>query len=300
MKIVSLSVRFRRKSRSVASETATRVTVRFRTCDRDLQLTLTFTVFRRINVRSIDRSAESQNGLSEPILENQLIQAIAGPYRKRFVRDLQRVDLKVDDLVSAAGKNLAGVYFPVGAVISAVCTSEDAQMDVHGVGCEGMLGSDVLLGVERSRFELVCQISGTLLYMPTASFQLHMQRHAGLQRLVARYAFDVLALMAQSVACTGLHSIAQRCARWLLITGDRVAGAEFDLTQGLLARMLGVRRAGVSVAVSQLQAGGLIQYRLGRIRIVDREKLKEKSCTCYGIVMRERADSRGSSKLSKL
>jgi hypothetical protein len=227
--------------------------------------------------------------LRNPGSGNRLIEAIAAPERKLFVRDLQQIAIKSQARLSAAGEDLPEVYFPTGAVISALCISGDAVMDVHGVGREGMLGSGVLLGIEQARFDLVCQIGGTMLHMPGNRFRQHLQREIGLQRVVSRYAFDVLTLMGQSVACIASHDIPQRCARWLLITSDRVGSSDFALTHALLSRMLGVRRSGVSVALSRLQGAGLIQYRLGRVRILDKQKLEEKSCECYRSVVRETA-----------
>jgi CRP-like cAMP-binding protein len=207
--------------------------------------------------------------------------------RALFVRDLQQVAIKSQARLLDAGDGLPGVYFPTGAVISALCISGGAVMDVHGVGREGMLGSDVLLGIEQARFDLVCQIGGTMLHMPRARFREHLLKEAGLQQAVTRYAFDALTLMGQSVACIASHNIPERCARWLLITSDRVGSLHFDMTHALLSRMLGVRRSGVSVALSRLQNAGLIQYRLGRVRIEDKRKLEEKSCECYRAVVRE-------------
>lgn len=98
----------------------------------------------------------------------------------------------------------------------------------------------------------------------------------------------VLSFMTQSVACNGLHSVAQRCARWLLVTRDRVGAIEFSLTHELLARMLGVQRSGVSIAVKRLARLGLIDYRFGRVRIVEARGLERESCDCYRIIVRER------------
>lgn len=239
--------------------------------------------------RRPDGPVESGNALGIPASGNRLIEAMPAPQRALFVRDLQQVSIETDAQLSVAGEPLSCVYFPTGAVISALCVSDGAVMDVHGVGREGMLGSDGLLGVEQARFELVCQIAGEMLHMPTARFRQHLQKQVGLRSVVSRYAFGVLTLMAQSVACNGSHGIPERCARWLLITGDRVGSNDFELTHALLARMLGVRRSGVSVALAHLQDAGLILYRLGRVRIVDRRKLEEKSCECYRAVVRETA-----------
>ena len=95
--------------------------------------------------------------------------------------------------------------------------------------------------------------------------------------------------VSQSSACNRAHSIEERCARWLLMTHDRVGADEFPLTHEFLSYMLGVRRAGVTVAAGMLQKAGLIEYRHGYIKVIDREGLEEASCACYGII-RETCD----------
>ncbi len=171
--------------------------------------------------------------------------------------------------------------------MSTTYASKTAAIEVRGVGCEGMLGSGILATTENSRFNVTCQISGSMLFMTTSMFASHADRSASLKGVVSRYVVGVLAFMAQSVACNGLHNIAQRCARWLLITADRVGALEFLLTHELLAQTLGVRRSSVSVTVNRLQRLGIIRYRLGRISIIDKRRLELQSCECYRSVARK-------------
>jgi len=221
--------------------------------------------------------------------QNRLIRAIPASYRKAFVADLTPTEIAAHSVLAAAGRPMPEVHFPVGAVISALYQSGGMAIEIHGVGREGMLGSDVLFAPEHIRFDLVCQIPGSLLSMPYTTFKAHIQQSDALARTLSLYSLSVLAFLTQSAACNGLHTIAQRCARWLLTTCDRVGALEFPLTHDLLARLLGVRRPGVSIAVSRLQHLALIQYHFGRIRILDKENLEAESCECYGIVVRETA-----------
>jgi hypothetical protein len=89
---------------------------------------------------------------------------------------------------------------------------------------------------------------------------------------------------AQSSACNRMHSVMQRCARWLLATHDRVSGDEFFLTHLFLSQMVGVRRSSVTLAAESLRDAGAITYARGRIRVLDRARLRERSCDCYDIV----------------
>jgi CRP-like cAMP-binding protein len=102
--------------------------------------------------------------------------------------------------------------------------------------------------------------------------------------MILRYTQAFLTQVAQTAACNGAHLVDQRCARWLLMTHDRVDGDEFPLTHEFLAFMLGVRRAGVTVAMRSLQDAKLIRYTRGRIGIVDRTGLEAASCECYAVV----------------
>lgn len=217
--------------------------------------------------------------------KNALLQSLQSSCRKLLLADLERVEIKAHSRLCAAGHSLTNTCFPTSAVISARCDLNGKTMDVHGVGREGIVGPSVLFIAEQSRFEWVCQIGGSMLLMPSSIFEQHVRKNAGLQRAVALYSMGVIGLLTQSIACNGLHSIAQRCARWLLITGDRVDASEFSLTHEQLARMLGVRRSGVSVAVQRLQRLGIIRYRLGRIYVVDRDRLELESCECYRLVV---------------
>lgn len=197
------------------------------------------------------------------------------------------MQIRAHGQISANGTRLSNACFPTGAVISILCSSKRKIIEVHGVGREGMLGPRILFSAKRTRFDLVCQIGGSMLCMPSSTFEQHMRTNTGLQRAVALYSMSAMSSLTQSVACNGLHSIAQRCARGLLTTGDRVNALEFSLTHELLARMLGVRRSGVSVAVHRLQGLGIIRYRFGRINVLDRERLELESCECYHLVRRE-------------
>jgi CRP-like cAMP-binding protein len=218
---------------------------------------------------------------------NLLIRAL--PHRERisFTADLLQTHLRTLDVLAGADNRSARVHFSTGAVVSLICISNGSAVDVRGIGIEGMLGAEALRATENGRYKLVCQIGGSILSMPMATFARHYEQHVGLRRIIAQYSTSVVANVTQSVACNGLHSIAQRCARWLLTTGDRVGSNEFDLTHELLARMLGVRRAGVSVAVHRLQRIGIIQYRLGKVQLISRARLEIESCECYRFTANE-------------
>jgi len=120
--------------------------------------------------------------------------------------------------------------------------------------------------------------------MGAEAFTAELARGAGLANVVRRYTQAFVSQLSQQVACNGLHSIEERCARWLLLTHDRVGADEFPLTQEFLAQMLGVRRASVTVVAGTLQQAGFIRYGRGRVKVTDRSGLEQASCDCYRVL----------------
>jgi CRP-like cAMP-binding protein len=120
-----------------------------------------------------------------------------------------------------------------------------------------------------------------------ADFEAEVGRSGALREAVRRYTGSLLRLVGQSVACNCLHTVGERCAKWLLMTRDRVGADEFPLTHEFLAMMLGVRRASVTVTAGTLQKAGLIAYRHGRVRVLDPAGLEEASCECYRVARDE-------------
>jgi CRP-like cAMP-binding protein len=180
---------------------------------------------------------------------------------------------------------IRSVYFPRSCVLSHLVplASED-PVEAATVGREGFAGVPVLLGADSTSTETLVQVAGGLVRLPVAALR-EVQAHDGaLTALLLRYAQALYEQTAQSVACNRRHSLEERCARWLLMTRDRVGSDSFALTQEFLAAMLGVRRASVTVVAGMLQQAGLITYHRGRITIVDPERLEQASCECYGVV----------------
>jgi CRP-like cAMP-binding protein len=180
------------------------------------------------------------------------------------------------------------VYFPNSGIISLVNLTEDGgTVEAATVGNEGMVGLPLLLGTDRMIGQAITQIVGDALRMKADVFKQEVTPASPLYSLLLRYTQALMNLISQSVACNCLHSVEDRCCRWLLLCQDRVESDEFPLTQEFLAQMLGVRRASVSVVAATLQKAGLIRYRRGKITILDRLGLEAASCECYQIVKQE-------------
>jgi CRP-like cAMP-binding protein len=201
---------------------------------------------------------------------------------------LERVSLAHGDVLAAAGEPLAHVYFPETAVISVISRMADGHaVEVGTVGNEGMVGVEVYLEAGAGVNEVVAQIPGNARRADGAGFLEGVHERRAIRRLLDRYTHAYLTQVAQTAACNRLHGLEVRCARWLLMTHDRVERApRFPLTHEYLAIMLGVRRAGVTEAAGVLQASGLIRYTRGGIQVLDREGLEAAACECYGVVRR--------------
>jgi len=183
---------------------------------------------------------------------------------------------------------LEHVYFPEDGVASLLTQLDDGiETEVATVGREGMVGLPAFFGVESVPGRAIWQVSGKALMLPTKVLRRETQQGGALNDVLRLYAQGLFTQISQSASCNRRHEIGQRCSRWLLMTHDRANGDEFELTHQFLSKMLGVRRAGVSVAAGILQKADLIKYSRGRITILDREGLEAISCECYRIVREE-------------
>lgn len=198
---------------------------------------------------------------------------------------LERVRLEQRDIVHEPGQSISHVYFPETAVLSLVSTMQNgATVEVGTAGCEGMVGLSVLLAEDVSTVRTLAQIPGAVERMTAEEFTHLASVPGAFHRTLLRYTQAFLTQVAQTAACNGAHLVEERCARWLLMTHDRVDGDDFPLTHEFLAFMLGVRRAGVTVAMRSLQEAGLVRYTRGRVSISDRVGLEAASCECYRVV----------------
>jgi CRP-like cAMP-binding protein len=223
---------------------------------------------------------------------NRILAALPSDEFAQIAPRLDRLYLAPRDVLFDVNKPIEHVYFPESCVASIIgLTADGSAVETATIGDEGVVGLPVFHGTDRTTLQAFCQVPGEAVRMPVDVFRAEIARSEKLTRLLHLYSQALLTLIAQSSACNRLHSMQQRCARWLLHTHDRVGYArgvhEFSLTQQFLSQMLGVRRATVSQAMSALQETGGIAYEMGRIRVLDRARLEASACECYGIVRSE-------------
>jgi CRP-like cAMP-binding protein len=201
---------------------------------------------------------------------------------------LHRIPLEYRKSLYRARKAADYVYFIETGVGSLVNTMANGQAaEVGTIGNEGVVGLPLLFGDNIAPTSVYVQVPGAGLRMKAKRFEKELARSASMRAVMLRYAHAFFNQVAQSAACNHFHSIQQRCARWMLMTHDRMESDQFLLTQEFLAMMLGVQRTGVSGAAGGLQQAGLIRYNRGHVTILDRSGLVRRSCECYGVSKRE-------------
>lgn len=221
--------------------------------------------------------------------KNRLLAALPTSEYRRLLPKLETVSLSLKQRVYESLKTIDYVYFPLDGIISIVAFMNDGTgIEVATVGNEGMVGLPVFLGADKTPLVAFQQIPGESMRMESEVFTKEIQRNGPLTAILRLYTQTLIVQIAQGNACNRAHSIAQRCARWLLTTHDRVGRRQrFPITQEFLGQMLGVRRAGVSEVASALKKGKLIEYNRGIIHILNRKGLEKRTCECYWVIKNE-------------
>ncbi len=221
---------------------------------------------------------------------NRLLSALPAADRKRLAPHVHPEQVELKQVLFEPGKRIDCVYFPATAVVSILTTMDDGTgVEIATVGNEGMVGVPLFLGSDFMpvREFSQAQVPGEVMRMDAELFGAEMATRGSLHHVMQRYVLAFFSQTSQQVACNSLHTIEERCSRWLLLTHDRVGSDEFPLTQEFLSEMLGVRRASVTVVAGILAKAGFIRFRQGRMTIVDRAGLEESSCECYRITRAE-------------
>jgi CRP-like cAMP-binding protein len=214
---------------------------------------------------------------------NRLLASLPAVVRNPLTADLEHVDLPFKTTLIRPDTAVQHAWFVDSGVASVLSFGDDGHaVEVGTVGTEGVVGAFGAFGVRTIPNEVVIQVAGKGRRIAISKLRGHIEAHRLLADAIAKYLHAYSILVAQSAACNALHELPQRCARWLLMTQDRV-GDELPLSQEFLSMMLGVTRPSVSVAAHTLQAAGLIRYQQGHITVTDRAGLETAACPCYAI-----------------
>jgi CRP-like cAMP-binding protein len=222
------------------------------------------------------------------IERNTLLNLLPPQIKKRVFPNLREIELPLGKDIYTAGQEVEYVYFPADCIISLLYVMLDGHSaEISVVGCEGIVGIAVFMGGDSTPSQAVVQSAGTAYRMPASQLKREFNNDAAMRMLLLRYTQALITQMAQTAVCNRHHTIDQQLCRWLLLSLDRLPTNELTMTQELIANMLGVRREGVTEAAGKLQDMGAIRYQRGRITVLDRERVQELSCECYGVVKNE-------------
>jgi len=220
---------------------------------------------------------------------NRILAALPEESLERLAPHLEPVSVALKEPIFEAREPVRHALLPLDCVLSFVTPigPRDA-VEIATVGNEGIAGLSAFLGTEWMPYRAFAQVPGQALRVGADVLAEQAAQDEELSAVLKRYTQALLTQVAQSTACNSVHGVEERCARWLLMTHDRVGlASQFPMTQEFLATMLGVRRATVTVAAGALQQAGVIRYSRGKITVVDRPGLEAASCECYATVREE-------------
>lgn len=219
---------------------------------------------------------------------NKILGALPQEEFDRLRPHLREVSFDIGHIIYQPEEAIESVYFVNRGIVSWLAMLEDGNTVEAGViGPEGVAGVAALLGAKSTPNQGLAQSDIVASRIATRDLIGEFRRNGELNRMILRFVHSMFTQVAQTAACNRLHTLDQRLARWLLMSHDRSTRDGFRLTQEFLSRMLGVRRAGVSVSANSLRQNGLIDYHRGHIEVVDRSGLEAAACECYQIVKEE-------------
>ena len=217
---------------------------------------------------------------------NRLLSALQPAELAHIEPYLRHVTLAAGQVLFDPGDDIQTTYFPFyhTMVSLLVLTTGGDEIEAATIGREGAVGGIVSAGHKPAFGRAMTQIGGHAFAIATSRLEEAKNRSPRIGDVFSRYADALLAQVMQSAACNALHTVEQRCSRWLLASNDRAGSETYRLTQEMLAQMLGVQRTTVTAVASALQARGLIQYHRGQVRVVDRAGLEAAACGCYDAI----------------
>jgi CRP-like cAMP-binding protein len=220
--------------------------------------------------------------------KNHLLAALAVADRARWMPQLEPVEMPLGKVLYESGSKLTHVYFPTTAIVSLLYVMENgASAEIAVVGNEGIVGISLFMGGESTPSRAVVQSGGAGLRLKANILMQEFNRAGPVLHLLLRYTQALITQMSQTAVCNRHHSLDQQLCRWLLLSLDRLQSSQLVMTQELIANMLGVRREGVTEAAGNLHRAGIIDYQRGRITILNRALLEQRTCECYAVVKRE-------------
>jgi CRP-like cAMP-binding protein len=221
-----------------------------------------------------------KGSLHEP--QNHLIEQLSPNVRSKFLARCELVELFCAEVLLEPGIAMRYAYFPTaGIIVMKNLKDGHPGLAVGMVGIEGMIGTQLVLGVRRSPMQARVEREGTAWRISASELHGQIDCEPALRRKLHSYIHVLMVQLAEATTCHRFHTVDQRLARWLLMSQDRARSDSLRATQQSLADLLGIRRVGITEAAVALQRGGLIEYRRGDLKILDRVGLESRACSCY-------------------
>jgi CRP-like cAMP-binding protein len=213
--------------------------------------------------------------------KNQLLAALSNADLALLQPHLEPVSLEVRQVLEAPNEPIKHCYFIERGLASIVALNGHRRLEVGLIGSEGMTGLAIVLGNDRSPYENFIQVAGDGLRVSAGKLREALKQSRSLERVFLGFAHSFMVQTANTALSNGTATLEERLARWLLMANDRLDGDEIPLTHEFLSLMLGVRRAGVTVALHYLEQRGVIRMSRGQIVILDRDGLKASANGTY-------------------
>jgi CRP-like cAMP-binding protein len=219
---------------------------------------------------------------------NEILAALTEPERSNWLPRLEPVDMPLGHVLYEPHSRLTHVYFPTTCIVSLLYVTADGDSaEIALVGREGIVGIALFMGGFTTPSTAVVQSAGQALRLPESVMIEEFDRTGSVMHLLLRYTQALITQMSQTAVCNRLHTLDQQLCRWLLLSIDRLCSDELVMTQELIANMLGVRRERVNEAAGRLHKDRIIHYQRGRIKVLDRKRLEQRTCECYAVVKME-------------
>jgi CRP-like cAMP-binding protein len=220
--------------------------------------------------------------------QNHLLAALPPADYQRLLPQLELVELPLGTPLYESGGHLQHVFFPIEGIVSLLYVTQGGNSaELAVVGCEGMIGISLFMGGETTPNRAVVQSTCRAYRLPAQVLKAQFGAGGALHLVLLKYTQALITQISQTAVCNLHHSVDQQLCRWLLLSLDRLPDNKLQMTQELIANMLGVRRQGVTESARKLEHDGLITYRRGLITVLDRPGLEKRACECYSVVRTE-------------
>jgi CRP-like cAMP-binding protein len=219
---------------------------------------------------------------------NHLLASLDKEGLHRFASSLHSVDLRSQEVLYRPDQRITDVYFPETCVITMLTVMEDGRtIESATVGREGASWISTSFRSPTMPCPTMVAVGGQAWRISAELVENEIKRNGEFHNTLSHYAHVLLIQSLRAGACNSLHSMEQRCSRWMLMTLDRVSLDSFVITQEFLANLLGVQRTGITGLVADFTNDGILETTRGLVRVVDRNKLEQRSCECYQIMKKQ-------------